>query len=160
MRDSFTPSLLDRLTDEQPQYKRETSQGWSMSMHRYREAVLRDLRWLFNSARQTESHPMYQYSEIPTSVLNYGMRDFTGLSAGTVSRDAIEREVAEAIRRYEPRILPETLSVVLVSTTEDLEQGRLVLELHGQLWASPLPEHLQVKTEFQLESGVVLLTEL
>src|SRR5882762_1105196 len=45
------PALLDRLTDEEPDKKLEPREHRVMSKSRMRQAVLRDLAWLFNVTR-------------------------------------------------------------------------------------------------------------
>src|SRR5437867_8002287 len=45
------PALLDRLTDEEPDKKLELREQRVMSKTRLRQAVLRDLAWLFNATR-------------------------------------------------------------------------------------------------------------
>lgn len=149
------PSLLDRLTDDQPRERTEALAAWSMSMHRYREAVLRDLRWLLNSTRQPADHPLYAYSEAPSSVLNYGIRDIAGLTVGAVSAAALETEIRQAILDFEPRILPSSLVVTVTSLLEAHQSGRMEVHIAGTLWAEPLPEYVELRSEFHLETGVV-----
>ncbi|MEJ2426173.1 MAG: type VI secretion system baseplate subunit TssE, partial [Candidatus Thiodiazotropha sp.] len=42
------PSLLDRLTDDEPEKSKESQDKRVMSMRRVRQSVLRDLSWLLN----------------------------------------------------------------------------------------------------------------
>ena len=49
--EQLQPALLDRLTDEEPDKKLEPRQQRVISKRRMREAVLRDLAWLFNTTR-------------------------------------------------------------------------------------------------------------
>ena len=51
MPDQLLPALLDRLTDEEPDKKQESVERRVMSKSRLRQAVLRDLAWLFNATR-------------------------------------------------------------------------------------------------------------
>ena len=49
----FLPCLLDRLRDDDPKNTEESRNQRVISAQRYKEAVLRDLRWLFNAS----AHP-------------------------------------------------------------------------------------------------------
>jgi type VI secretion system protein ImpF len=49
------PSLLDRLTDEEPDQLQESREKRVLSMSRLRDFVLRDLAWLFNAEHPLES---------------------------------------------------------------------------------------------------------
>ena len=49
--DRLQPALLDRLTDDEPDKKQEPREQRVMSKRRLRQAVLRDLAWLFNATR-------------------------------------------------------------------------------------------------------------
>ena len=45
------PALLDRLTDDEPDKKVEAREARVFTKRRLRQAVLRDLAWLFNATR-------------------------------------------------------------------------------------------------------------
>ena len=47
--EQLQPALLDRLTDDQPDKKLEPRMERVISKRRLRDAVLRDLTWLFNT---------------------------------------------------------------------------------------------------------------
>ena len=49
--DRLQPALLDRLTDDEPDKKLEPREHRVLSKSRLRQAVLRDLAWLFNATR-------------------------------------------------------------------------------------------------------------
>ena len=49
--DRLQPALLDRLTDQAPQSRTEAEDTRVMSKSQLRQAVLRDLNWLFNATQ-------------------------------------------------------------------------------------------------------------
>ena len=49
------PCLLDRLTDDQSSVDVESRTQRVVSTARYKEGVLRDLRWIFNTQRHREN---------------------------------------------------------------------------------------------------------
>jgi type VI secretion system protein ImpF len=48
--EKLQPCLLDRLTDDEPKNSQESRSQRVISVQRYRQGVLRDLQWLFNSS--------------------------------------------------------------------------------------------------------------
>jgi predicted component of type VI protein secretion system len=55
--DRLQPALLDRLTDDDPDSDEEARDHRVMSRRQLRDAVLRDLAWLFNATRLEGSTP-------------------------------------------------------------------------------------------------------
>lgn len=153
--DLLQPSLLDRLTDNEPEKGVESRERRVMSVRRLREAVFRDLSWLLNAGNMEAVTDLSDYPYVRDSVLNYGMRDITGRTEGSVQVNSLEREVAEIIRRFEPRIMPETVEVIGVRRKDAKPGNTLGFEIRADLWSHPLPEHLFLETEVDLESGEV-----
>ncbi len=147
------PCLLDRLTDDEPHRKQESRERRVMSMTRYRQAVLRDLAWLLNTPSHVESDGLHEFEEVPTSVLNFGVRDVTGMTMAGSSAEDVERQMLNAIRRFEPRVNPDSLSVKTAVDPTAMSNRAIQLEVHGDLWARPVPESLYIKTEVDLETG-------
>ena len=55
------PSLLDRLTDDEPGSRSEGRDKRVMSMRQLRAAVLRDLEWLLNCGCRPIDDEIHQY---------------------------------------------------------------------------------------------------
>ena len=79
-------------------------------------------------------------------MLNFGTRHLFGLIAPNMRE--LERQLTDALYTFEPRILRNSLKV-----RSQLEGNVISLEVEGELWASPLPEQLHIKTRLDLESG-------
>jgi type VI secretion system protein ImpF len=158
-RERLQPSLLDRLTDHNPSQKRETGDQQSLTMQQLRQAVLRDLAWLLNATNLvTVDEDMAERPLLANSTLNYGIPGFAGMieSSGRVS--ALEKELATAIRRYEPRIRPETLRVRARGSGEGTSPS-LVFEIEGELWAQPVPVQLFLQTQIEVETRLAVVSE-
>ncbi len=146
------PCLLDRLTDDEP-HKREESRTQRVISHlKYRRGVLRDLEWLLSTSAYlnppgSEKPDLREYPEAWRSVINYGTRQICGLTAPNMER--LRQELAEAIRIFEPRILPRSIEV-----KAEMTRNMVTFEVHGELWAHPIPERLHLKTSVDLESSV------
>lgn len=152
--DRLQPALLDRLTDDDPGSRVEAVEARVINRSRLRELVLRDLAWLFNA---TGSAPDAQWARAPLaahSVINYGLPPLSGQSLSGIDLVALQDRVRSAIFDYEPRILPETLSVTAAATDAQADHHNVIgFRIHGQLWAQPVPLELMLQTEIDLETG-------
>ena len=153
------PSLLDRLTDDEPEKKQESRDHRVLSLKRLREAVMRDLGWLFNTGDLATIENLDGYPEVAHSVLNYGVRDFSGQTASGLDVALIERQIRQAIWDFEPRILRNTLNVRAQVERGEMSRNALTFHIEGELWAQPVPMRLFLKTEVDLESSSVSVTD-
>jgi type VI secretion system protein ImpF len=159
-RDRLQPSLLDRLTDDEPQAAHESRERRVLSMRGLRQAVLRDLGWLFNATGVGALQDIEAYPLASRSVINYGLPDFSGRTASGLEVADVERLMRQAIWDFEPRILRDSLEVRAIALDPSAEgSNRLVFEVHGTLWGQPLPERLFLKTELDLEAGEVRVSD-
>ena len=55
------PSLLDRLTDDEPLQHQESRERRVLSITKLREVVLRDLAWLLNTSRLGDPASLADY---------------------------------------------------------------------------------------------------
>lgn len=159
--DRLQPALLDRLRDDDPLHTREPVDSRVLSRNRLREAVMRDLSWLFNTARLGSSLPLEGHPEVARSVLNYGLPVLSGQTISSIDPTALEQQVCQAILDHEPRILPQTLRVEAQMTETPIEQhNQIRFRITGQLWAQPVPLELLLLTDVDLETGRVDVREL
>jgi type VI secretion system protein ImpF len=153
------PALLDRLTDNAPQQKTESRDERVLSSQRLRAALLRDLAWLLNTGRLETVEDLEAYPEVRRSVLNYGIPDLAGSTIAGADTTAIERTVRQAITIFEPRIDPQSLKVVVERGESGSGRNAMVFRIEGALWAKPAPQALYLKTEVDLETGQVTVSE-
>lgn len=151
--DKLQPCLLDRLTDDDPGNPKESRNQRVMSLQRYRQAVLRDVAWLLNTYANSEVSGLDDYPEIPSSVLNYGVQNVAGMTASSLDADEMRYHVTEALRRFEPRILPNSIAIHMEVDTEKMSSRAIRFEIRGDLWAQPVPESLFIRTELDLETS-------
>jgi type VI secretion system protein ImpF len=159
--DRLQPALLDRLTDDEPGTPVEPAERAVLSRARLREAVLRDLSWLFNSTRLSDSEPMDGHPHAMRSVLNYGLPALSGRTASSVDGTSLENQVRQAILDHEPRILADSLHVEALISDQQLDHhNQISFRISGQLWAQPVPLELLLHTDIDLETGRVQVKEL
>ena len=148
------PSLLDRLTDDEPSKTQESREQRVLSARQLKECVRRDLDWLLNCGSLDEVVPLDDYPEVAESVLNYGMPSLTGSSLAGRDSASLERSLRVILERYEPRIVKNSLLVTVEGAEEEVLHA-LRFEIECDVWAEPVPERMYLKTEVDLESGAV-----
>jgi len=152
VRNRLQPALLDRLTDEHPGERHEADDHRVMSKAQLRQAVLRDLAWLFNATGYGLDDKRYPHAA--RSVLNYGLPMLSGQFTSSVQRVSMEQALKNAILQFEPRILPRTLEVELVMEGSALDShNRIGLTVRGMLWAQPVPLEFLMRSRIDLEEG-------
>lgn len=149
--EKLQPCLLDRLTDDEPKNSLESRTQRVISLQRYRQGVLRDLEWLFSASAHLvqEGEQTFSIEDYPlaqSSVINFGTRHLFGLMSPNLRQ--IERGLKEALHVFEPRIERNSLKVRIGK-----ENHAILIEVEGDLWAHPLPEHLHIKTKLDVETG-------
>ena len=154
-RERLQPALLDRLTDDAPTERREAEGQRVMSKSQLRQAVLRDLSWLFN-ATQPREQLGDSYPALAGSVINFGLPPLSGQLASKVDIGVLERAIRDCILRFEPRLLPETLEVRALEASSVLDTHNMIeFQIHGHLWAQPVPLEVLLRTRLDLEAGLV-----
>jgi len=154
------PSLLDRLTDDEPDQTTESRERRVLSLPRLRDAVLRDLAWLLNTTHLEVVDDLSSYPYVAKSVLNYGLPELTGVSVASLDSFAIARRVKECILNFEPRLRRDSLEVRVSNASDNVYNNRsLEFEISGELLAKPLSLQLFLKTEIDLENGTVDIVE-
>ena len=159
--DRLHPALLDRLTDEEPDKRQEPPEARVLSKIRMRQSVLRDLAWLFNATRLDAVTDLSKLPAVRRSVVNFGLPALSGHTASSIDMTDLARAVREAILMFEPRILPETLQIKTLVDPGELDHHNVIgVEIHGHLWAQPVPLEFLIRTEFDLETGKVQVADL
>jgi len=93
-------------------------------------------------------------------VLNYGLPALAGSHASSLDIARLERALRQAIVDFEPRILPDSVTVKAQLERESLDHHNVVsLEIAGLLWAQPVPIELLLRTQLDLESGQTQVEE-
>ena len=153
------PSLLDRLTDDEPDQLQESREKRVLSSQRLRDSVKRDLNWLFNATNMTSLQTLEDHAEVERSTVNYGLPDFAGRIASSIERDPMERLLRRAILDYEPRLIRNSVRVKLSIETDVLDHNAMNFSIQAELWAQPVPMRLFLRTDLDLETGEAIVSE-
>jgi type VI secretion system protein ImpF len=117
----ITLSILDRLTDIEPDSAVEGRTSSWEEMRQYKAGLCRDLAALLNTRRADEDFDP-GYEQATNSLLTFGVADFTSFNLKNgLEQEKVRRSIEQAIRRFEPRLtrvtvileLPDALSPVL-----------------------------------------------
>jgi type VI secretion system protein ImpF len=155
------PSLLDRLTDDQPGTTHESIEARVLSTRRLRQAVLRDLTWLFNATHLEAVADLRHVPYVRQSVLNFGLPALAGKGATSLDLADLTSAIRAAIVNFEPRISPATLRVTTLLEPGQLDHHNVIgVQIQGQLQAQPVSLDFLVRTDFDLETGKVQIVDL
>ncbi len=150
--------LRQQLVGLQAQYN--TLSDSISSKHDIQSCVKRDLEWLFNTNQYFPNEELNDLPETARSVLNFGIPDFTGKTVSGLDMIQLERLLFQAIIDFEPRIIQKTLTVKVIADPNKNRHNVFIFEIEGEIWAKPLPLHLQLRTEFELEGNQVTVYEV
>ena len=149
------PSLLDRLTDHQPEHRRERVDAQQVDDAQLRQQVRRDLTWLFNTTHLEASVDLSEFPEVSRSILNYGIPALVGRAVGGGSGNPLEQRLCSALSSFESRLIPSTLDVQMTRATTSAGRLALFIEISGSLRTEPMPTAIRMRAEVDLESGRV-----
>ncbi|WP_341679338.1 type VI secretion system baseplate subunit TssE [Niveibacterium sp. SC-1] len=158
-RDEFLPAVLDRLSSSAPG---RAEQGANPhDIRALRVAVLRDLGWLLNTTSLDATTDLSAYEHVSRSVLNFGVPPLAGKRISELNSQDLAFRLREAIQRFEPRLIPDSLDVRCLTDIAALEHRNvLAFEIQAQLWATPYPVAFRARSDLDLETGHVLLQDL
>lgn len=159
-KERLQPSLLDRLVDNEPERKTESRDLRVLSPQRLRESVRRDLTWLFNSVHLAAVQDLTAFPDAERSTVNYGLPDLSGKPASGVHAPALEKLIRRAIWEFEPRLVKDSVRVKLVQDQQTFGPNALCLLIEAELWAQPLPLRLFLRTDLNLETGEVVVSDV
>ena len=158
--DRLQPSLLDRLTDDEPHHRTEAADQVAMTRTRLRRAVLRDLAWLFNATNAESGIDFEGHPHARASTINYGIPALSGTTLSDLDFATIDHALRDAILAFEPRLLKDTIQVRSVISGEQLSHhNTLGFEIRAKLWSMPYPLELLLRSNLDLETGHVVIQE-
>lgn len=159
-KERLQPSLLDRLTDDEPDRRSESAEKRVLSVQRLRESVRRDLGWLLNTPHLASLVDLDRFPQVRKSTLNYGIPGLAGRTASSMDKAAIAKQLRQAIADFEPRLLERTVKVRVLVDKESHSPNALRLGIEAHLWSQPLPLKLYFRTDVDLEDGAASVTEV
>ncbi len=154
MSERLQPSLLDRLTDDDPTNPTESRDARVIDIRRLRDIVQRDLSWLLNTNNGETWLDATRYPLAAKSVINFGVREVAG-DFSTQDRVAlIRKSIASAIDNFESRIRKGSAHVEI--RTDNVSRQTIInFNIRADMWAEPIPIELYLRTSVDVTTGEV-----
>lgn len=104
-------SVLDRLTDLQPDVSSEAPATAWEEMREIKASLCRDLSALLNT-RRAEADFNAEFEQATNSILTFGVTDFTSFNLkNRLEQDRVRLSIERAIRQFEPRLTSVAVTV-------------------------------------------------
>jgi type VI secretion system protein ImpF len=146
----LVPSVFDRLLDDEPTNSREVAASRRQVLRELKQSVGRDLEQLLNTRQRCGELPK-PLTELETSLVNYGIPDFTGVNMSVPSeRDRLRGIIQRVIEQFEPRF--KTVRVRMVENA-DAQDRTLRLRIEGLLKVDPAPEPVVFDSQLEPTSA-------
>ena len=147
------PSLLDRLLDDHPEESREPAWREVQVVRVLKASLCRDLQNLLNAHRLLTTIPEV-YSELKTSLLNYGLPDLQSME---VREDhdlgLLCRLIEDSIQAFEPRLQGVRVRPVIDAEGKKPIDRRVRFEIEAVLVVEPLREPVLFSSSLDVASG-------
>jgi type VI secretion system protein ImpF len=154
----YLPTLFDRLCDDAPSERKESSETYSPTRSQMRDIVLRDLAYLLNTTNQSDLLDRNKYPAAVASTINYGVPALAGGYLSEKKWRDIEQMIRHAILTFEPRLLSETLIVrPLLKSQASANYNVLTFEISGHIQMQPYPMEFMVQSNVDLETNRIEL---
>ena len=153
------PSLLDRLTDDDPFEVKESRNSRVIDLRQLRDILQRDLAWLLNTSNNSTFIDQETCPNAYTSVLNYGITDVAGDFSTGARAEMIRKSIIGAVQTFEPRIHPGSLNVKL-RAGQDSRDSVVSFDIRADMWAQPLPIELYLRSSVDVTTGELELERI
>jgi len=150
MQNRFLPCLMSRLTDNNPHAMKENPFQLFTSEN-VRQDVIHNLENILNSHSHLPEDELAKYPNVQRSVLGLGLSNFCGKTLNAATLDQLRQEIISQIRRFEPRIAPDTLKIEF-DEKKQIEY-ELLLKISGTIRLHPLDEEIVFISKMNFETG-------
>lgn len=155
------PSLLDHLIDDSPadaplRPRIDERRGYA-TLADLKRAIVRDIGRLLNANSLDQTVDLRAYPHVANSTLNFGAPALDGKGREGLDLYDIQENIAQSLRRFEPRLLPQ--SVHVTSFDDNGQGGAIRLRIEAELRAEPVPLRIVMRTEIDPESPVIRVVE-
>ncbi|RLC16078.1 MAG: type VI secretion system baseplate subunit TssE [Deltaproteobacteria bacterium] len=159
----ITASLIDRLTDKEPESEMEPVPLRTIDTEDFKKSVCRDLEWLLNTRA---SDPASLSDKRELTVTDYGVPDFGDyFITGKDDQQRLEKNLERAISAFEPRLQGIKVGIGPVDRDrEDIpyeKSLRVIVEvvINGLIIAETDREPVAFSTVLEPKSGIGKLRE-
>jgi type VI secretion system protein ImpF len=119
-----------------------------------RAVIQRDIAWLLNDIHLATALPLDDYPEVSTAVINQGLPELTGRSLDKDSMRDRANEIVAALRAYEQRLRPDTISVSF-DTSQIETENKLHFSVRAEIRNAVEESWVSFETTVDLDDGRV-----
>ncbi len=149
----YTPSLLDRLSDDRPENKVRDPEPFLQNRREWEATLLAEVELLLNSKRAAREVPE-EYRYCADSLLEYGVPDCTGMNVKSPAAQAeLRAAIQTTLRRFEPRLTSVSVTVEAPSETEPL----LRFKVEALVRFESKPEPIRFETILQTDRSRLVI---
>jgi type VI secretion system protein ImpF len=153
---STTVTIFDRLTNHSAAGLPALTIGRSeLNLTSLKESIINNLSGLLNTTHLEASRDLSRWKHIQSSVLNYGVPEINGALLSSVDAVEIERRMKQAIARFEPRLIRESVGVQIIADKSKMGPNSLQMVISGSFLEGELESSLHLNVQVDLESGRV-----
>ncbi len=150
----LTPSLLDRLLDDNPGVSQEPAHARGQTLGQLKESVRRDLMNLLNTRIRFDRGPG-DLTQLRQSLVDYGLEDFGSRNlTNDPEREAFCRVIERVISLNEPRL--ENVRVSPSGEADPVDRTFRFI-IHATLRLDPKPEDVLFDSRVNPASGTVVV---
>ncbi|WP_395665430.1 type VI secretion system baseplate subunit TssE [Methylocella sp.] len=121
-----------------------------------RREVARDLENLVNATALESSEDLSAFDAVRGSILNYGLPDLIHRTIDDAGVEGVGAEIAAAVKRYEPRLAPATVSVARDDSFDGAEL-RLRFLVRADLICAPVNAPVEFVADVEIDSSAVAI---
>lgn len=122
-----------------------------------RDTVRREIGWILNTTQFGALADLEMLPEVRDSVLNFGVPDLSGKAVSHRVVLGRARDVRSALRSFEPRLDPQTLTVEPVEEAE--RENAATFVIHADIRSAVHPVPVRLKTDIEADGGNVMVRE-
>ena len=146
----LVPSLLDRLLDDEPENLREPAKQRFQVLRELKQSVQRDLENLLNTRWRCSQWPP-DLDQLDTSLVNYGIPDFSGVRFGSPdSQEELRRVLERVVQTFEPRF--KDVRIVVLQNSDPSDRT-MRFRIEAVLRVEPEPEPVVFDTILETAKG-------
>lgn len=124
-----------------------------------RQHLRQDLQVLLNTVNLASAVPLDDAPHVRRSIVNYGLVDLSDRGEAALASEEVIRCVRETLIAYEPRLLPGSLDIAVMSQPDHVTRC-LRLQISAELQSDPVDFSLEVEAELETGAGKLHLARL
>jgi type VI secretion system protein ImpF len=124
-----------------------------------KQQVARDLAGLLNTISMDSAVDLGAFAAVRRSILNFGVREVTSRYVDQLANGALQRDLQEAVKLYEPRLIPGTLRIV---AAQKLDDASLLMrfDVTADLSCEPVAVPVSFVADIEVDSGKIQISRL